>query len=73
MSDELIVQEGVVSFEVAEVKQEDRPERYRARIEGGEMWSYGFSVREALRDAGATALNDEVEAALGDLWDGDGQ
>lgn len=71
MNTEHIVQEATVTFEVAEIEHEDHPERYKARVEGGMMWSYGDTVRSALRHAAGAAINTEIEGAIGDSWDGD--
>lgn len=71
MTDDTIIQEGVVRFEVQEVR--GPVQRYRANIVGCDFHAYGNGIREAVRGAASIATTAEYADELGELWDGDSE
>lgn len=68
MSDDAIVQEGVVRFEIQERAREDAP--FQARLAGTEGWCRGSDLRTAITSAVVFATEDDVVDELGELWEG---
>lgn len=67
MSDDPIVQEGVVRFEVRELAREDAP--FEARVVGTEGWRQGSDLRTALTGAAAFTTEEEIVDEIGELWE----
>lgn len=66
MPDAPIVDDSVVELEIELLDREENP--WRARLARTVTWWSADTKREALRGAIGIATDDELEAALGELW-----